>query len=216
MKKLMKKSLMLAAILVVAACGSTTSITGSYKAPGVGEVGYKKVFVSALNDKIAVRQSVESEIANYLNSKGYTAVKSTDIFPANFHSSGNDKDKDAVLKAIRETNADGILTLALVNKENETRYVPGSGGYPVGGYYGTFGAYYGYGYNSFYSPGYYTNDKIYYVETNLYDAKTENLVWSAQSKTVNPSSIDDFMKGYEKAIAEQLIKDGLVKPAAKK
>ena len=135
-------------------------------------------------------------------------------FPRIFIKAGEDKDKDVVLSKIRSANCDGILTIALVNKETETRYVQGSG--PVGPYYGSYGMYYGYGYGSFYSPGYYTNDKIYYIQTNIFDVQSEKLVWSAKSKTYNPSSLDDFLKGYEAAISEQIIKDGLVAPAAKK
>jgi len=217
MKKANNLNLVLLLALFISACGSTTSITGSYKAPGVTTVSYKKIFVSSLNSDPSIRQTVETNIANYLASKGYAAVKSTDVFPVSFHSSGGDKNQDTVLSKIRATNCDAILTIAMVNKETATRYVPGSGGvYPYGvGYYGTFGAYYGYGYNSFYSPGYYTTDKIYYLETNLYDAATEKLVWSAQSKTYNPSSLDDFLQGYEKAMTQQVARDNLITPASK-
>jgi hypothetical protein len=205
--------LMLVAMLVISACGTSTSIIASYKAPGVTQVAYKKLFVSSLTGNAAVKQDVENELSRYLGTKGITTVKSMDVFPPNFHESGNDKNKDTVLARIRATNCDGILTIALINKETQTSYVQGSG--PVGPYYGSFGLYYGYGYGSFYSPGYYQTDKIYYIQTNLYDAQSEKLIWSAQSKTYNPSSIDDFLKGYETAITDQVIKDGLVAPTGK-
>ncbi|HEY4325898.1 MAG TPA: hypothetical protein VGN20_18050 [Mucilaginibacter sp.] len=214
MKKLKYLNLLLTAVLFCAGCGTTTDIMSSYKAPGVGVVSYKKMFVSALTDNASVRQTVENELARYMTEKGIVVVKSSDVFPPNFHSTGEDKDKDVVLSKIKSADCDGILTVAMVNKETETRYVQGSG--PVGPYYGSFGAYYGYGYGSFYSPGYYTEDKVYYLQTNIFDAKTEKLVWSAQSKTYNPSSLQDFLPGYEKAITEQIIKDGLVAAPAKK
>jgi len=213
MKKQTYLNLALIAILFISACSTTTSITSSYKAADVTQVSYKKIFVAALTANAAAQQTVEKEIGRYLGTKGITAVMSSNVFPPDFHSSGADKNKDTVLSRVRATGCDGILTIALINKETETRYVPGSG--PVGPYYGGFGAYYGYGYGSFYSPGYYTDDKIYYIQTNLFDAKTEKMVWSAQSKTYNPSSINDFLPGYEKAITEQIIKDGLVAPTAK-
>ena len=203
--------------LFIAACASSTSITGSYKSPGVTQVAYKKVFISVLTDNVSAKQNVETAISQYLAGKGVATVKSTTVFPPDFHTSGNDKDKDVLLQKIRDNGCDGILTIALVNKETETRYVPGSTAYPVAGfgYYGTFGAYYAYGYNNFYSPGYYTNDKVYYVETNIYDVTTEKLVWSAQSKTYDPASLDSFIQDYEKAISQQVIKDGLILPTGK-
>jgi hypothetical protein len=212
MKKLSYLNLMLIATLLISACGTSTSIISSYKAAGVTQVSYKKIFVASLTANASVQQSVENELSRYLGTKGITTVKSSDVFPPDFHSSGNDKNKDTVLARVRATNCDGILTIALVNKETQTSYVQGTG--PVGPY-GTFGIYYGYGYGSFYSPGYYQTDKIYYIQTNLFDAQSEKLVWSAQSKTYNPSSLDDFLKGYEEAITQQVIKDGLVVSSAK-
>ena len=75
MKKAKTLNLMLLLALFISACGSTTSITGSYKAPGVTQVAYKKIFISVLNSDPSIRQTVETNIANYLSSKGYASVK---------------------------------------------------------------------------------------------------------------------------------------------
>lgn len=205
-------------LLALGACGTNTSITGSYKDGAAPKEKFDKVFIVALTERASVRQTVESKLVGLIASKGAATLKSSDALPPNFRSGDATKDKDLLISKIRETNCDGILTVALISQENETRYVPGSANYyPVGGYYGGFGAYYAYGYGSYYSPGYYTDDKIYYVEANLYDTATEKLVWSAQSKTYNPASLDDFLEGYTQALSDQMKKDGImVAPAAKK
>jgi hypothetical protein len=51
---------------------------------------------------------------------------------------------------------------------------------------------------------------VYYLETNLYDAKTEELIWAAQSETYDPSNINSFIKGYVKSTLERMQKDGLI------
>jgi hypothetical protein len=79
-----------------------------------------------------------------------------------------------------------------------------------GGYYGRFTGYYSYYNPVMYDPGYYATDKNYYLEINLYDAKTEELVWSAQSETTNPSSIETFSYSFSQLVVNQLIKDGLI------
>ena len=98
--------------------------------------------------------------------------------------------KDEVLEMIRKNGQDGIITIALLDEKVETRYVPGTTYSPMryGGYYGSFGGYYGYYGSTFYDPGYYTTDKSYIVETNLYDTGTETLAWSAQTETFDPSN----------------------------
>jgi hypothetical protein len=197
--------------LVVVACGPSTEIVSSFKAPGVTQVNYKKVFISALTANNSAKATVENSIANGLANRGIAAVKSLDVFPPDFHASGKDKDDVAVVDKIKATGCDGILTIALVDKETQTNYVQGS--YPS--YYGSFRGYYGYGYGSFYSPGYYTEEKVYYLETNIYDVQSGKLVYSTRSKTVSPSSLESFMEGYQKAMSERMVKDGLVQPTAK-
>jgi hypothetical protein len=64
------------------------------------------------------------------------------------------------------------------------------------------------------APRYYDNRKIYYLETHLYDAHAEELIWAAQSETYDPLNINDFLKGYIKSIYKQKVKDGLITPKA--
>lgn len=204
-------------ILFINSCGPSTSITSSYKEPEVSQANFKKIFIVAMTDRVAARQTVETNIAQLLSTRGVAALKSVDKLPPGFRTPDNHKDKDLILQKIREANCDGIMTIALVDEQHETRYVPGTTYYPTAyPYYGAFGSYYAYGYNSFSSPGYYTNDKIYFLEANLYDANTEKLVWSAQSKTYNPESLNSFLKGYSKALAEQMNKDGIMMTTADK
>jgi hypothetical protein len=213
--KISAKKSALAAFLVslAVACGSTTDVTGSYKSPEMTANGlqYKKIFIAALTSNVAMRQKVEASLAQSITASGYSAVKSIDVFTPDFQSNAGGK-SDLLLQKIQETGSDAILTIALIDKATETRYVPGSS-YPVysHSYYGSFGGYYGNYYGTMYDPGYYTTDKTYFLETNLYDLASEKIVWSAQSETMNPSDIDDFMTGYKKAIQKQLVKDGLVK-----
>lgn len=61
-----------------------------------------------------------------------------------------------------------------------------------------------------YTPGYYDTDKKYYIEINLYDAETDELVWSSQSETTNPPSLESFAPTFALTVVNQLIKDGLI------
>jgi hypothetical protein len=175
--------------ITVISCGSTTSITASYRDP---------------------------ENPNPDFDKGVAVIKSMDVLPPNFRKAAEKKDKELVLQKLREKGCDGIMTIALIDAKQETRYVQdtfnNSPYYPMSmSYYGGFGTYYMYGYDNFYSPGYYTEDKIYYLETNIFDANSEKLVWSAQSQTTNPESIEDFLKGYNEALSERMTQDGVMK-----
>jgi hypothetical protein len=205
----------MAMALLVTACGTDTMITGSWRKPNASADRYRNIFVAAITSNVAAKQAVENGLQNILQQKGITVEKSMDVFPPNF-STQTDQQKDLLIGTIRQTHADGILTISLIRQENESHYVPGSGGYwDPGlrfGYYNRFSDYYFNRYPYLYSPGYYDVDKVYYLETNFYNARTEALIWAAQSKTYNPASIDDFLKGYVKTIFDQMVKDGLISP----
>jgi hypothetical protein len=199
---------------VFSACSPAVSVTSSWKnteALSSQQKSYHSVFISGLTANQNAKATVETSLAKAAESRGYKAVKSIDLFQTI-----DNPDKEAALKKIREAGCDAIFTVALINKESETRYVPGTTTYaplPAYGYYGTYWGYRGYWYGSsmYSSPGYYTTDKTYFIESNLYDSETEKLLWSAQSKTVNPTDLESFSEKYTKAIIQQLEKDGLLK-----
>ena len=215
MRKINVFIIVLFAITVIS-CGSTTSITASYRDPENQNPDFKKVFIVAMTDNTYAQQAVENSMAKLVADKGVAVIKSMDVLPPNFRKAAEKKDKELVLQKLREKGCDGIMTIALIDAKQETRYVQdtfnNSPYYPMSmSYYGGFGTYYMYGYDNFYSPGYYTEDKIYYLETNIFDANSEKLVWSAQSQTTNPESIEDFLKGYNEALSERMNQDGVMK-----
>ncbi len=193
-------------------CASSSRITGTWKSDEADLGSYQHVIVVALTEKTVTRQQVEDKIVQGLTEIGVHAQKSIDVFPPDFVSKNLSK-SDVVLQEIKRKNADAIVTVALIDQTSEQRYVPSAGAYPVTrfGYYGNFARYYGNWANSLYAPGYYTTDKTYYIETNVYDVQSGNLVWSAQSETYNPAGIDGFLNSYTKAMKSTLEKEGLIK-----
>ncbi|MCC6414130.1 MAG: hypothetical protein IT270_20945 [Saprospiraceae bacterium] len=201
-------------------CSSTTKMTGSWANQEALKSGkkYKQIFVSAIVDNIQVRQSVEATLANEVQSRGLMAVKSVDHFPPSF-TSGTPPTKEELLNVIRATGSDAILTVTVKDKGSETHYVPGTttyAPYPSYGYYGSYYGYYGYHSAMYSTPGYYTTDKYYFLETNLYDAQTEQILWSGQSETLNPGSLEQFNRDYILALVTAMKKDGIIRSEKKK
>jgi hypothetical protein len=198
--------------LLLGACGTTTHVTSSWRKPNATANGYKNIFIAAISNNIPARQAVENGLQAQLQQKGLTVEKSFDVFPPNF-STQTGQQKEFIVSKIQSSGADGILTIALLRKETESRFVPSGGFWNPGlryGYYNRFSTYYSNWSPYLNAPGYYDKQNTYYLETNLYDARTEELIWAAQSETYDPSSIDSFLKGYVKSIYEQMVKDGLI------
>jgi hypothetical protein len=197
---------------ILGACGSTTEITGSWQSDNAKDKKINSLLVTGLTSKTNARQTVENDLANQLQKNDYKAIKSMDVIPPTF-TEGKEPDKEALLDKIKGTDVDAILTVALIDKETETRYVPGDYAYtPISrfGYYGRFLGYYYTWYPTLYSPGYYAEDKVYFLEANLYDAKTEELLWSAQSETYNPRGLSDFSRDFASVLIKKMEKDGLL------
>lgn len=200
-------------LVFLCACSPSTRITGSWVEPSAKgqSVQGKRVFIASLTRNMEVRTKLENALAEQANQRGIAAVKSTEHFSPDFYQ--NIPTENNLLKQIRNTGSNAILTISLINKESETRYVPGTNSYapfPYYGWYGGFYSYFNYWRPRFYDPGYYVTDKTYFMETNLYDIASNKLIWSAQSETINPGSIDNFVRTYPKVLVSQLIKDGLL------
>jgi hypothetical protein len=195
-------------VMLFVSCGPSQKVTSSWKNPQVTTTpSYKKVFITALVSNPNYRSVIERDLAAAAQSRGLQTVSGMDIFPATF-TSNNQVSKEEILQKVKAAGADAILTVALVDKQSDTRYVPGTTTYmPHMGYAG-FGGYYGYAYGAYYSsPGYYTEDKTYFMEARLFDVATENMIWSAQSEAYNPSKIDKFSRDYTAMLVDRMQQD---------
>lgn len=201
----MKKQLIiLAGIALIAACSPSMKTTSSWtNKEAIGKMkdkSYKTVFVSVITSKLEFRTKLEEYLSNAVEKRGLKAIKSIDKFPP----AANAKlSQDQIMGIIKDAGADAIFTTAVVDKQTEQRYVPGT---TYGGFYGYYGAAWGYG-----SPGYYTTDKTYFLESNLFDVETQTVLWSSQSEAYNPSSIESSARQYTELMVAQLEKDGLLK-----
>lgn len=202
--------------LIAFGCSPATKITGSWTSPDKNPSGYSSIFVAAIVDNMQARQKVEDDFRRKLEKLGLSATSGSSKIKPTFW---EDKamDKEAIMDIIKTNGYDAILTMTLLEKESEQRYVPGSVMYNPTIIYGwgwprrgNFGGYWAFHYPMMASPGYIVEDKEYTIEINLYDASTELLVWSAQSKTLNPSSLEEFSEEFSTVVIEKMLEDRII------
>jgi hypothetical protein len=206
-------SLLLLLSMVVASCGPAQRVTSSWTSPAFrkGE-RFQKVFIASFASNQRVKLSLEDDMAAAASARGLAVVKGHDVFPATF-TKENAPDKDAMLAKIRELGCDLIFTTTLIERRSETRYVPGAMYAPFPGYGYRFRGYYGYWWPMMYDPGYYTTDRTYSMEGNLFDARTDELIWSVQTESYNPENIERFSKGLTEVMLGQALRDlGMAPP----
>jgi len=184
--------------LGVAAC-ATTTVKAVWKDEAY-QARPKKVLVIALFKNQSLRRMVEDEFTNYLKYRGTDAAAGYGVLPGNELPA-----KEAVAEQIKAKGFDALLLTRLIDSRTETRIVTGSMSHtmPMRGYYG-------YGYSAVYSPDYQVEDRYATVESSLYDAATEKLIWTATSETWMSEGDQKLAKTYVAVMMESLRKQKIV------
>jgi len=209
MKKSLFNVLLLASLML--ACSPSQKIT-SYWAnkEAITDVPYNTIYIMAITQNESRQPLIENEMADVLISRGRRVVLNSEIFPPSF-SAVKELTKEQLAETIKNRGCDAVLTLAVLDTKTETTYNQGTAYYPMSyGYYGSYYGYYSHYYPVVYSPGYYSVDKTYYIETNFFDVKTDQLLWSIHSEALNPSDIDSMFDQYSSLILDKLRQEGLI------
>lgn len=181
------------------ACGPSTKLEKSWSDPAFNAKTmqpYTKVLIVAPLKDASSQRVAEDKIAKQL--KQGVGV------PSYTYLSTADSIKAVVDQRLLKDGFDGVITMRLKEVEKSTEYVPGTS---YGGYYGYRG-YYGYG---SYSPGYYTENKTFMVETNLYSIRENKLLWSGTTSSLNPTSFESTLDQIIYTLKYELQKKGFLK-----
>ena len=209
MKSALSKIAIVSLIVLGGMSCSTTKIIGSWKDPESSK-GFNNIMVVGLTSDFLAQASVEEHMVDILKRRGgVNAQVSNTVFKPKMKIT--DEMKAEVARKLGEQGFDGLLTVALVSIDQQTSYVPGTVyqpyAYPG---YGSYWGYYGYYSPMVYSQGYYTSNKVYTIEANLYDVASEKLIWAARSETTDPSSLEKFSKEYSKKVVYQMDQEGML------
>lgn len=200
---------LLVVIIIFNSCTSSNKITYTWTNPNFTITNnYHKIFLAALVNNPHVRTHLEEEMWLTAKANGFDGERSWDYFPSSF-SKPTPPSRDQMMQEIGRLNCDLIFTITLTDKKSETRYVPGTYGLygPFPGYGLQFRGFYSYWYPYAYDPGYYVTDKTYFMEGNLFDTKTETLIWSIQTKSINPGSVEKFSKSLIETMLSKSVSD---------
>ncbi|UCG11072.1 MAG: hypothetical protein JSU72_10925 [Deltaproteobacteria bacterium] len=185
-------------------CGAT-ELTHIWKEDAYTGAPYSSVLVIGVTDEEAVRRSFENRFVRKLKGKGIEAFSSAAVI-----SSEKRLKKEVIIAAIQELGADAVLVTHLVGVEEEDVRSP-STGFAVGdSYQGEYYQDYHAAYDHVHGPRYYTTHVKVRLETNLYDARTEKKIWTAQSQTVNPQSDAELFNAVIDAVIRNLRKNKLL------
>lgn len=175
------------------ACAPSTKLEKTWADPSFNATTTKPftkiLVVSPGKDAVSQRVQEDKIVAQLKQGVGvasYTYLKPTDT------------DQQQVEEKLIKDGFDGVIMMRLKEVEKTTSYTPGT----------SYGGWYGY---RNYSPGYYSEDKTFQVETNFYSLPGHKLLWSGVTSTLNPKSLESTMDQIIATIKFELQKKGFLK-----
>jgi hypothetical protein len=210
--------LILSVVAVLFQSCYSTSISASWMSEKHKPKNFKKLLVIGMSTNVSARATFEDELVYYMRMKGINAISASSVLPP---------DRGVVSEApeiqkqrLIDGGYDGVFAISLLEKNNTTKYVSGTTTYApmsfYGGYYGSFYSYYPHMYSNVYQPGYYAASQEIILNSSLFDVATGDLLWSAQSQTSDPSSVDNAANSYAKSMVTQILKRKVIIPNAGK
>jgi len=201
-KKLIPMATVALLCAFILSCASSR-VTSTWKDSNYSGGPIDRVLVMGISDETHPRRIFEDVFVKEFNAVGVEALASYSIFP-------EDREFDAaeIKAAARDRNIGKVLMTHLVGVEKKEVYHP-----PVStpAYTYTYGNYYHSVYTYTHQPGYITEHEYVKLESGLYDADTEKLIWSAATETVDPDNVAKAVRGLSQVIFKHLRESGLLR-----
>ena len=192
--------LLIGAAFLFASCTTTTVMTDTWK-DKTYQGKPQKILVIMVAKFPDTRNLFEDRFVGELNNRGNNSFQSYSIIPFE-----QLRDKELVKSKIKSSGADTVLIARLVDTKTIESYNPGmiyvvpTSYYDWWGYYAVVFADYGY-----------TGDvRVAYIETNIYDVKTEKLIWSGHSKTERTYGEQELITAFIKLMIKKMESAGII------
>ena len=120
------------------------------------------------------------------------------------------KEEEAIAK-LQSSGADAVISIVLLDKEKERKYVPASVvRSPYNIYHRRFWGYYSTMSTRIYEPGYYTEQTNYFWESNFFDLTSKELQYSVQTRSFDSNSAESLGHEYGRLIVKDMVKHNLL------
>lgn len=207
--KMIKLFVWFLGLVLLSSC-STTQITSAWKAPDATAKKYNKLMVVGIIREVDrnLREQMENHLVDDLKALGYNAFSAYKEYgPKTFQ----DMTEQQVTDKLSKEGVDAVMTVVFLDKKQERYYVPGRVVYsPYIIYHNRFYGYYRSVYNRIETAGYYEVSTKYFWESNLYDLADHKLIYSVQTESFEPASVDALAHEYGKKIIENMIKSNVL------
>jgi len=197
--------LLAALCLFLSSCLSSTRVIHSWTDSSAGGYRVKNVLIIGVSRQNTTQRLFEDTFVEAFRAENIKAA-------ASYKTAGWDlkPERQTIEAAIAKSGAKAVLITRVVNRKTKVNTYPGRVNYvPSPQYRGMYG-YYGYSYRVVHTPPITRTTHIVCLESNLYDVATEKLIWSAQSKVIDPEITEKEIQNFVKVLMDDLRKYHLI------
>jgi hypothetical protein len=197
--------LMIISCFILTSC-ATTSFNTIWKDESY-QGRMTNILVMAVSKQSIRKRFFEDEFVRQLNARGVSATQSYNVFP-----SDSMLDKNLIISKITDMGIDTFLITRMVDKKTVETYVPGTVyDFTPPRAHRSWHGYYASSYGAIYEPGYTIKNEVVVLETSLYDAKSEELIWFAMTETFIEGSWDKLVQDFINLIVKNFSDNDLLK-----
>ncbi len=182
--------------IALASCGGT-SLMQSWKEAEPGHA-YKHLMIIGISDSQQTRQIYEKYFVAELKKRNVTATPSYELI-----NSKQKMSRETVVAAIQGA----VLITYLVSADAEMKHRDS----PLGGSYSGTAEGSEISATIVTSRGRSSSEEVFILKNDLYDAQSKTLVWSVQTKTVAPESIDEVVTAVTALLIDRMFSDDIIK-----
>ena len=187
--RLLKAILLLSLLVALGGCGAQSSLLRSWHAPEPAPPVQDLLVVGISTNEAAVRLWERIFVEEFAKRgvRARSAIQVTGFMP--------EPKKEVLQTAIKKTGSKIVLITHILDKSSTTYTRPGYVRYVPSGFYNNLYGYYGHAYRAVYLPPQDVTRTTIILETNLYDASSGQLLWTAQTSSKDPRLLQtDFSK----------------------
>ena len=191
-------------LFVLTSCASS-KITGEWKNPELGPKKYNHILIIGVAKQPDRREFYENEFAKQLNRQGVMAIASHTIIPRD-----KMQDKDTIVKSIEGMRVDGVVVTRLQGLKTQQQLAGGNKNQVPSGYYTNMYNYYNSSFSTAPSTSYAETHEYLQLESNLYDAESEKLVYTITTDTFIRQKFHSRITAYIETVVRHLKDNNLL------
>jgi hypothetical protein len=193
------------AATLLAGCATSTQLSADWKDQNFTRVPLTGIMVIGVARDMSVRQRYELEVVSQLEDRGVRSVASHLVLPVDAEPT-----RETIKAAIDSNGLDSVLITELVEVRTDAELVPGQTEVVAQQYYSSMYNYYYTVNEEIKTPDTVKEHEIAVLENRVFDAASEQMIWSAITETKDPRGDGSAAKEIGKVLIDSLARHGLI------